>query len=155
MVNITKYLGRDETGNFNIRPGDWLTLPFALRQKSRLRATLDHGEEAGLFLARGTVLRDGDLLEAENGLVVMVRAADEDLSTAVTTDATLLAKACYHLGNRHVAVQILKNRVSYLSDHVLDNMVRGLGLEVTHESGPFEPESGAYHAHFSEQGDGD
>jgi len=143
MLRITKYLGRNE--KMDTRAS--LTLPFALREKSRQRAELDSGEDVGLFLPRGTVLHDGDLLVAENGLIIRVRAAHEVLSTAFARDWMLLAKACYHLGNRHVPVQIAEGRVSYLHDHVLDEMIRGLELDVTIETGPFEPESGAYHSH--------
>lgn len=145
MLQVTKYLGRNEKAAARAT----LTLPFAVREKSRQRAVLDSGEEVGLFLPRGTVLKDGDLLEAENGLVIRVTAAHENLSTAVTRDVMLLAKVCYHLGNRHVPVQIAENRVSYLHDHVLDDMVRGLGVEVTVGAAPFEPESGAYHSHHA------
>lgn len=121
-----------------------LTLPFDLRQKSRLRTWLDNGASAGLFLPRGTVLRHGDRLRASNGLIVEVRAATETVSTARTDDALLLARAAYHLGNRHVALQMDTDRLRYLHDHVLDDMVRDLGLEVICEQAPFEPETGAY-----------
>lgn len=126
------------------RPAARLTLPYKLRQKSRQRVMLDTGEEVGLFLPRGTMLHEGDLLEAANGLIIEVKAAEEELSAGFTTDPMLLLRACYHLGNRHVQVQITESRVSYLRDPVLDDMVRGLGLEVVNYTGPFEPEVGAY-----------
>ena len=128
------------------RPAARLTLTYELRQKSRQRVVLDSGEEVGLFLPRGIMLHDGDLLEADNGLIIEVNAAEEELSAAFATDPILLLRACYHLGNRHVPVQITESRVSYLHDHVLDDMVRGLGLEVVTYTGPFEPEAGAYHS---------
>ena len=121
-----------------------LTLPFELRQRSRLSTHLDDGEEAVLFLPRGSVLRHGDLLRAEAGKVVVIHAACEAVSTASTPSPLLLAKACYHLGNRHVALHIGTTCVRYLRDHVLDDLVRQLGLTVTHETLPFEPEAGAY-----------
>ena len=121
-----------------------LTLPFEQRQKSRLRTRLDNGEEVGLFLPRGTVLRHGDRLRAANGRVVEVRAAPETVSTARTDDPLRLARAAYHLGNRHVALQLGPGWLRYLHDHVLDGMVRELGLEVVCEQAPFEPEAGAY-----------
>ena len=121
-----------------------LTLPFEQRQKSRLRTRLDNGEEVGLFLPRGTVLRHGDRLRAANGRVVEVRAAPETVSTARTDDPLRLARAAYHLGNRHVALQLGPGWLRYLHDHVLDGMVRELGLEVIYEQAPFEPEAGAY-----------
>ncbi|MEZ5584522.1 MAG: urease accessory protein UreE [Candidatus Competibacteraceae bacterium] len=124
-----------------------LTLPFELRQKSRLLANLDDGREVRLFLPRGTVLRQDDLLRARNGLVVRVQAALEDLSGAHTEDPLRLARACYHLGNRHVPVQIGAGWVHYLHDHVLDNLVQALGLTVMRERAPFEPEVGAYAGH--------
>ena len=127
------------------RPAARLTLPYELRQKSRQRVVLDTGEEAGLFLPRGTMLREGDLLEADNGLIIEVKAAEEELSAAFAIDPVLLLRACYHLGNRHVPVQISESRVSYLHDHVLDELVRGLGLEVVTYTGAFEPEPGAYY----------
>ncbi|MBK8637624.1 MAG: urease accessory protein UreE [Chromatiaceae bacterium] len=136
-----------------------LTLPLASRVKSRLRVTLDDGREAGLFLERGGLgLKDGDLLGDEEGRVVQVRAAPETLSVADCRDHLLLARACYHLGNRHVPVCIQADRLSYPHDPVLDAMVRGLGLAVRVELGPFEPEPGAYasgagHAHGPAQAD--
>ncbi|MDX1655320.1 MAG: urease accessory protein UreE [Candidatus Competibacteraceae bacterium] len=126
-------------------PRDFLTLPFELRQRSRLKAQLDSGEPVGLFLPRGTVLRGNDLLLASNGLVIRVKAARETLSLATTDNPLLLARACYHLGNRHLPVQIGTGWLSYPADHVLDEMVRGLGLTVAQIQAPFEPETGAYH----------
>ena len=122
-----------------------LTLPFELRQKSRLRTRLDNDEEVGLMLPRGTILRQGDILKADNGLLIEINAAAEQVSTASSADALLLARACYHLGNRHVALQIGSNWVRYLHDHVLDEMVLKLGLELNTEQAPFAPEAGAYH----------
>jgi urease accessory protein len=137
------------------QPQDALWLPFELRRRSRLRARLEGGGEAALFLPRGTVLKDGDLLRAENGTVVVVRAAMEGVSCARTADGHLLARAAYHLGNRHVAVQVLPGELRYLHDPVLDDMVRALGLGVTERYLPFEPETGAYgerHVHGAEAG---
>jgi urease accessory protein len=121
-----------------------LKLPFGERSKSRLRAMLDNGEEAGLFLERGSVLRHGDLLLADDGRVIEVEAAPETVSTVHAGDAITLARASYHLGNRHVALQIGAGWLRYQHDHVLDDMLRGFGLEVLIEQSPFEPEGGAY-----------
>ena len=138
-----------------------LVLPFELRQRSRLRAQLTSGEEVGLFLERGMILRGGDLLRAEDGTVIEVVAALETVSTVCESDATRLARAGYHLGNRHVPVQIGPGWLRYGHDHVLDDMVRGLGSTVVVERAPFEPEAGAYghshgahaHSHSHEHGD--
>jgi urease accessory protein len=121
-----------------------VTLPLHQRIKSRLRVTLDDGRDAGLFLARGTTLKDGELLAGEDGITVLVRAADETLSIVRSDDPQLLARACYHLGNRHMSIQIMPGELRYSHDHVLDDMLRGLGLTVTVEQAPFEPEPGAY-----------
>jgi urease accessory protein len=125
-----------------------LVLPFELRQKSRLRARLASGAEVGLFLERGIVLRGGDLLLADDGTVIEVVAALETVSTVRDSDGTRLARAGYHLGNRHVPVEIGNGWLRYGHDHVLDDMVRGLGLTVVVKQAPFEPEAGAYgHSH--------
>jgi len=129
-----------------------LTLPYELRQKSRLKATLDNGTDIGLMLPRGTILRGGDAIKAEDGTVIMIKAAEETVSVANINDATLFARACYHLGNRHVPLQISDNSLRYLHDHVLDDMLAGLGVKITCQQATFEPESGAYgggHHHHS------
>ena len=122
-----------------------LTLPFELRQRSRQRVRLDNGEEAGVLIERGTVLRNGQRVQADDGFVIEIRAAEESVSTVHCDDPQALARAAYHLGNRHVALQIGPGWLRYLHDHVLDAMVAGLGLQVTCERAPFEPEAGAYH----------
>ncbi len=131
-----------------------LVLPFELRQKSRLRTTVAGGEEIGLFLERGTVLRDGECLQADDGRVVRVVAADEDLYEVRCADADALARAAYHLGNRHTPVQVGTGRLRFAADDVLAGMLRGLGALVTPVRAPFEPEAGAYaaghHAHSSD-----
>jgi urease accessory protein len=122
-----------------------LTLPFADRRRSRLRARLDDGREVALLLPRGTHLRDGDRLRDETGeLVVAVRAAEETLSWVRAEDPLLLARAAYHLGNRHVAVQLGPGWLAYQHDHVLDGMVAEMGLTVQARRAPFEPEAGGY-----------
>jgi len=124
-----------------------LVLPFESRCKSRLRTRLEGGEEAGLFLERGTVLRGGDRLLARDGRVVEVVAAPEPLLEARCADPLLLARAAYHLGNRHVPLELSSGRLRLGRDHVLADMLRGLGLAVAEVVEPFEPEAGAYGAH--------
>jgi urease accessory protein len=129
-----------------IPPDVTLTLTFDQRARCRLRVMLDDGREAGLFLPRGSVLHQGDGLIAEDGLVARILAAPEPVSRVESEDPVLLARACYHLGNRHVPLQIEAGRLSYRQDLVLDEMVRHLGLQVMLVDAPFEPESGAYGA---------
>jgi len=124
-----------------------LLLPFESRCKSRLRTRLASGEECGLFLERGGVLRGGDKLLGNDGRVVAVVAVPESLMQATSEDPLQLARAAYHLGNRHVAVQVLAGSLRFAQDHVLGEMVRGLGLPVAEIEAPFEPEAGAYGAH--------
>ncbi|NEX17804.1 MAG: urease accessory protein UreE [Halochromatium sp.] len=121
-----------------------LSLSFEQRSRSRLRARLDDGREVGILLPRGERLRDGDLLADEQGEVIQIRAAAEPISCAEADDPLLLMRAAYHLGNRHVALQIEPGRLCWLHDHVLDAMVSGLGLSVSAVQAPFEPEAGAY-----------
>lgn len=138
MINLIKKITVSRPENAT------LTLPFSSRVKSRLRAVLDDGRDVGLFLARGEVLQQGDLLVSEAGDIVKIVAAEETVSIVLCDDACLMARACYHLGNRHVSLQINPGRIQYLHDHVLDDMLKILGLTVLVEKRPFEPESGAY-----------
>jgi len=124
-----------------------LVLPFEVRSRSRFRARLQSGEAVGVQLPRGEILRGGDQLLASDGRVIEVAAADEEVSTVRGEDGAQLARAAYHLGNRHVPLQIGAGWIRYGHDHVLDDMVRGLGLAVSIEAAPFEPEAGAYPAH--------
>ena len=136
-----------------------VTLPFERRARSRQRIALADGREALIDLPRGTVLRDGSLLADAQGCVLAVRAAAEAVSIASAADAHVLLRGAYHLGNRHIAVQLGPGWLRYLHDHVLDDMLRGLGLEVGFAQLPFEPEAGAYgagvvsgHVHSHEHG---
>ena len=122
-----------------------VTLPIDVRVKSRVKVTLNDGREAGLLLPRGLLLRGGDVLSNEEGTeFVQVIAADEGVSVVRCDDPFMLAKACYHLGNRHVPLQIMPGELRYHHDHVLDDMLRQFGLTVTFGQLPFEPEAGAY-----------
>lgn len=121
-----------------------LSLPINKRIKGRLRVELDTGEEAGLFLQRGITLRNGDQIATEDGYVVRIIAANESVSTVQCHDPLLLTRIAYHLGNRHVPLQVGDGFVRYQHDHVLDDMVKGLGGQVVSEQAPFEPEAGAY-----------
>ncbi len=127
-------------------PDVTLVMSFERRQHTRLRMTLTDGEEIGLFLERGTSLRDGDLLAAEDGRVVAVVAAEEELFEVRAGDGLALARAAYHLGNRHVAVEIAPGRLRFPVNVIFANLLRGLGFEVIAVRAAFQPESGAYAA---------
>jgi len=123
---------------------DSLTLPFDLRKKSRFLTKLDSGKEIALVLPRGRVLRGGDRVRRQDGVVFEIRAAAEPCSTVRAKDPMHLLRVAYHLGNRHMPLQVGDGFVRFLQDHVLDDMVRGLGAEIVHERAAFEPEGGAY-----------
>ncbi len=125
---------------------DTLTLPFDLRQKSRQRVLLGSGREAALMIERGVVLRGNDRV-AGGDHIVLVIAAKERVSTVESSDLLLLTRVAYHLGNRHVPLQVGKGFVRYQVDHVLDAMVADLGLSARVEEAAFEPEAGAYGRH--------
>jgi urease accessory protein len=134
---------------------DRLVAPFDLRQRSRARVTLASGAEAGLFLERGTVLRHGDCLRTHCGRVVQVEAAPEQVLTVRADDPAALLRAAYHLGNRHVLLEIGPDWLRLGFDPVLRDMLVGLGVEVAEEQAPFEPEAGAYHGtHADHHGHG-
>lgn len=121
------------------------TLDIDTRLKSRAKIILDNGEPAGWLLPRGLLLRGGDLLTDDDGTtIIQIIAKPETVSTAYCTDPLTLAKACYHLGNRHVPLQITPTFVRYQHDHVLDAMLAQMSITVTVEQAPFEPEAGAY-----------
>lgn len=121
-----------------------VSLCFDDRKRGRLKILCDSGVEAGIQIERGTVLRDGAVLEDADGYALQVLASQEKVSTAHIDDATLFARVSYHLGNRHVSLQIGEGFLRYQEDYVLDDMLHGLGVHVSHELAPFEPENGAY-----------
>lgn len=134
-----------------------LVLPYDLRIRSRLRTRLASSEEAVLRTERGTILRGGECLKSEDGRVVLVSAAPEKVMHVTCADQYELTRAAYHLGNRHVPVEIADGYLRIAADHVLGGMLLGLGAQVSELEAPFEPESGAYgggHGHHDETAHG-
>lgn len=125
---------------------DTVVLPFALRQKGRFRVRSATGLDIGVFLPRGEVLRQGDCLFSEEGDVLRVEAKEESVTTAFAPDWMTFARACYHLGNRHVPLEMGELWLRFQPDHVLEQMVVLFGLECRHHRAPFNPENGAYAA---------
>ncbi|MDL2355517.1 MAG: urease accessory protein UreE [Pseudomonadota bacterium] len=121
-----------------------LVLAYDQREKCRLRARLESGEEVAIFTVRGTVLRDGDLLTGPDGRVVQIVAALEPTYAVYCASEHALARCAFHLGNRHTQVQIGAGVLRMRVDPVLREMVEGLGARVTEELAAFEPEQGAY-----------
>jgi urease accessory protein len=139
---------------------DQLVLPYDQRERCRQRARLASGEEVALFLVRGTVLRDGDLLTGEGGptaRVVRIVAAPEPVYLVRCQDATQLARCAFHLGNRHTRTEVGPGWLRIRVDPVLKEMLEGLGARVEEELAGFEPEAGAYgggHGHHHDGQDG-
>ncbi len=145
MEIYTSCVQKDRTAGSDL--DETVVLSFQRRQKTRQRVQTQGGQEITINLPRGTLMRGGDSLLSERGGIVHSVAACERVSTVASDDADVLTKAAYHLGNRHVSVQIGLGWLRYLQDHVLDSMLRELGLEPQRHSASFEPESGAYSFH--------
>ena len=116
--------------------------------KSRFDATDSSGRALGVFLPRGTVVRGGDVLVAEDGSLIVVKAAPQPVMVVrhCTEHGSPfdLLRAAYHLGNRHVQLELQRDRLLLEPDHVLAGMLRQMHLLVSDEQAPFEPEAGAY-----------
>lgn len=139
IIQVSELLGHHHHGKADAR----LILDFEARSKSRQRVQLEQGEVVALMLPRGTLLRGGDWLRDSQGRTIEVMAAPEALSCA-SGNPLLLLRAAYHLGNRHIPLQIAPGWLRYQQDSVLDQMVVGLGLTLEQQQLPFEPEAGAY-----------
>lgn len=124
-----------------------LVLDYDQRQKCRMRVITECGLEVGVFLPRGESLHDQDILKTADSRYIRVQAAEETLSEVICDDTWMLARAAYHLGNRHVPLQVLPGILRYQTDYVLDDMIVQLGLAVRKVQAPFQPEKGAYHSH--------
>ncbi|WP_288490602.1 urease accessory protein UreE [uncultured Acinetobacter sp.] len=124
-------------------------LNFDTRQKSRFRATLKDGTDIGADLPRTGILRSGSFIATHDGDILRVDAKPERLMQVTAKTDFELLKAAYHLGNRHVPLMLTPYALYFEPDHVLAEMVEGLGLVVKEVEHMFEPESGAYaqHAH--------
>ena len=151
-LDIYQRLGTDseETPRYSV------VLDHLQRDRGRLRAKATDGSEVRIFLERGKPLQVGELLQSQCEQYVEVVGAEEPVTTAHCKDWFTFSRACYHLGNRHVKLQIT-NRESEIGywlritpDHVLEEMLELLGLSLTRENAVFVPESGAYsggHSH--------
>ncbi|QGW84013.1 urease accessory protein UreE [Variovorax paradoxus] len=135
-----------------------IELDWDVRQKSRFDATDSHGRQIGVFLPRGTAVRGGDVLVAEDGSLVRVIAAPQPVLriTHCTAHGTPfdLTRAAYHLGNRHVPIELKPDHLKIEPDHVLADMLRSMHLIVVAVEEAFEPEGGAYGSHEHSHGGG-
>jgi urease accessory protein len=133
-----------------VRRAASVQLDWDVRQKSRFDTTDSLGRVLGVFLPRGSVVRGGDVLVAEDGSLVQVQAAPQPVlevrQCAQHGSPFDLLRAAYHLGNRHVALELKPDHLKLEPDHVLADMLRQQHLIVTELAAPFEPEGGAYAA---------
>jgi urease accessory protein len=142
-----------------IPAGEWSTLSidtveldFDARHRRRLALKGLRGFEFLLDLPEAVRLRNGDGLALEDGRIVLVKAQREPLAEVTANGPTELARLAWHLGNRHLPVQVLEGKLRIRHDHVIEDMLRGLGATVTDVTAAFDPEGGAYdtHAHHHE-----
>jgi urease accessory protein len=149
MIQASKLL----TGGAGLSPvlrkrATTVELDWDVRQKSRFETTDSAGRQIGVFLPRGTVVRGGDVLVAEDGSLIAVVSAPQSVLriTHCPQHGTPfdLTRAAYHLGNRHVPIELKPDHLKIEPDHVLAEMLRSMHLIVKAVAEPFEPESGAY-----------
>ncbi len=159
MRIITKILHNTRVAQALTRHAPKAILPFAMRRRSRQKITLDTGEEVGLVLDRGTIMHKGDLLVADDGTFIVVQAAEELILRVTAKTPTQLTRAAYHLGNRHVLLEVGPGYLQLEHDPVLIDMLQRLGeISVQTIQHPFEPDAGAYggghkHGHDATFGD--
>lgn len=149
MIQISKLIPQGQgLAPALIRRASTLELDWDVRQKSRFEATDSAGRSIGVFLPRGTVARGGDVLVAQDGSLISVLATAQSVLkiTHCPNHGTPfdLIRAAYHLGNRHVPIELKPDHLKIEPDHVLLEMLRAMHLIVTAVNEPFEPENGAY-----------
>ena len=154
MLQVSKLLaGGQGLAPVLLRRAASVMLDWDVRQKSRFETTDSMERQVGVFLPRGTLVRGGDVLVAEDGSLIRVIAAPQPV--LVITHCTEhgspfdLLRAAYHLGNRHVPIELKPNHLKIEPDHVLADMLRSMHLIVQEQLTTFEPEGGAYGAQAS------
>lgn len=131
-------------GEFDGEIKHTVVLDYDQRTKGRLKARSVEGLELGLFLERGKVLRNGDVLTSSDGEFILVQSAEEQLVKAYCDDWLVFAKCCYHLGNRHVPIQVQELCLFMRPDYILEEMLQQLGMTTETVTCGFDPEQGAY-----------
>ncbi len=122
----------------------WIVLSHGQRDKGRLKTQTSTGDEVHIFLDRGTPLMIGEVLRTRCGKHIAIEGAPEQVVTARCDDWETFSRACYHLGNRHIKIQVGDRWLRMLPDHVLENMLKLQGLTTLREIAVFQPEAGAY-----------
>jgi len=144
-LTLIRRIPRDRSSQPSPQP--FLILPLTAEERIRSRHRFDalNGTVLFLRLPRGTVLQEGDYLEAETGEIIQIQAKKEEVITVKAASNYALLQAAYHLGNRHVALEITVDYLRFLPDSVLEQMLTQLDVTLTREIAPFCPTSGAYH----------
>jgi urease accessory protein len=151
MLSINKLIPQGRgLANVLLKRAATIELDWDVRQKSRFDATDSAGRALAVILPRGSVVRGGDVLVAEDGSLVVVKAAPQAVMVvrhcAEHGSPFDLLRAAYHLGNRHVALELKPDHLKLEPDHVLAQMLRAMHLDVDQMQAAFEPEGGAYAA---------
>jgi urease accessory protein len=144
MLTFIERLSQD---NDRAVPLFTLSLTAEERTRSRHRFETPDAQELFLRLPRGTVLQNGDLLKSQDGEIIQIIAKAEPVLTVTAQHSLDLLKAAYHLGNRHVPLEIAPTYLRLSPDNVLKKMLEHLGVTIIEEISPFQPEIGAYHGH--------
>lgn len=147
MLHARSVVRREGVTAARRAPADSVTLDRQARFRRRIVMTTDRGAELLLDLPEATYLAEGDALELANGDLVAVKAAPEPLLEIRARDPHHLMRIAWHLGNRHTPTELADGAIFIATDHVLADMVTGLGGEVRAVTRPFEPEGGAYGGH--------
>lgn len=148
MTKLTRALSVVAADQFDGEPGDRIVLDFDHRHRRRMQMTCESGKAFVLDLKEAVALRHGDILKLDDDSTVLVQAKAERVAEISVADQHLLTRIAWHLGNRHLPTEILADRLRIAYDHVIVDMVRGLGATVDIVDAPFQPEGGAYgHGH--------
>ena len=145
MIRATSIIRRDAVDSDRVV--DIITLDHGARHRRRILLNADGGTSFLLDLERADVLEDGDAIRLDTGWLVEVKAAPERLVEITTTDSLDLLTLAWHIGNRHVPAEITQEAIYIAYDHVLIDMLQGLGAKVEIVERPFRPVRGAYHHH--------
>ena len=130
--------------SWRARPADTIVLEFDDRHRRRMAMTTTRGIGFLLDLPKTVALRGGDLLVLDDGRVIEVVAAPEPLIEIRCADAAQMVRIAWHLGNRHLPTQLMGKHLRIRRDHVIEEMVKGLGARTIEIEAPFDPEGGAY-----------
>lgn len=144
MITINKFLRKGTLAPAILRQAKEIVMTLDERRRARQKLSLADGQEIGIFIERGTVLQDGDILLSDDNRFFIVRAAAQELMRVTAPNSLSLMRAAYHLGNRHISLEVGSDYLHFEPDPVLAQMLHQLGVSVSTVQAPFLPETGAY-----------